>query len=130
MIDTRIVDANVILRYLLADHPVLSPRAKELFDGVRAGERGAYIPQCVLVECVYVMQRIYQVGRAEIAEKLSALLGFRGITGEQIPLLREALGLYAQTTVSFVDALIAATAAARHLGVETYDQDLQRLLDR
>jgi predicted nucleic-acid-binding protein len=130
VIDTRIVDANVILRYLLADHPVLSPRAKELFDGVRVGERGAYVPECVLVECVYVMQRIYQVQRAEIAEKLRALLGFRGITGEQVPLLGQALGLYAQTSVSFVDALIATTAAARGLKVETYDQNLQKLLDR
>lgn len=76
------------------------------------------------------MQRIYQVGRVEIAEKLGALLGFRGIAGEQVPLLHEALGLYAQTTVSFVDSLIAATAAARHLGVETNDKDLQKRLDR
>jgi predicted nucleic-acid-binding protein len=128
--DTRIVDANVILRYLLSDHAELSPKAREFFDGVRAGERGAYVPESVVVECVYVMQRIYQVPRAEIAEKLTALLGFRGISGDQVPLLRSALALYAQTNVSFVDALIAAIAAAKHLPVETYDQDLIKLLPR
>ena len=42
VIDTRIVDANVILRYLLADHPELSTRAKAFFDEVRAGELDAY----------------------------------------------------------------------------------------
>ena len=130
MTDTRIVDANVILRYLLSDHAELSPKAREFFDGVRAGERGAYVPESVVVECVYVMQRIYQVPRAEIAEKLTALLGFRGISGDQVPLLRSALALYAQTNVSFVDALIAAIAAAKHLPVETYDQDLIKLLPR
>jgi predicted nucleic-acid-binding protein len=126
--DIRIVDANVILRYLLADHPELSAKARDFFDGVRAGERGAYIFESVVVECIYVMQRIYQVPRAEIAEKLTALLGFRGIVGDQVPLLRNALTLYAQTNVSFVDALIAATATAKGLPVETYDQDLVKLL--
>jgi predicted nucleic-acid-binding protein len=106
--DTGIVDANVILRYLLADHPELSAKAKDFFDGVRSGERGAYVLESVVVECVYVMQRIYQVPRQEIAEKLTDLLGFRGIGGDQIPLLRSALRLYDQTNVSFVDALIAA----------------------
>jgi predicted nucleic-acid-binding protein len=128
MTDTRIVDANVILRYLLADHPELSARAKGFFDDVRAGERGAYVPESVIVESVYVMQRIYQVPRREIADKLTALLGFRGISGDQVPLLRLALALYAQTSVSFVDALIAATATAKGLSVETYDQDLIKLL--
>lgn len=130
MTDTRIVDANVILRYLLGDHPELSPKAKAFFDGVRSGERGAHVGESVVVECVYVMQRVYQVPRAEIAEKLRALLGFRGITGEQLILLRSALALYARTNVSFVDALIAATSTAKGLPVETYDQDLIKLIAR
>jgi predicted nucleic-acid-binding protein len=128
--DTRIVDANVVLRYLLGDHPELSPRAKAFFDGVRAGERGAYVAESVVVECVYVMQRVYQVPRPEIAEKLTTLLGFRGIAGEQIAVLRHALALYAETNVSFVDALIAAIAIAKGLPVETYDKDLNKLLAR
>jgi predicted nucleic-acid-binding protein len=76
------------------------------------------------------MQRVYQVPRPEIAEKLTTLLGFRGIAGEQIAVLRHALALYAETNVSFVDALIAAIAIAKGLPVETYDKDLNKLLAR
>jgi predicted nucleic-acid-binding protein len=126
--DTSIVDANVILRYLLGDHPELSSRAKAFFDGVRAGERGAYVAESVIVECVYVMQRVYNIPRNEITESLTILLGFRGIVGEQTALLRHALALYAETNVSFVDALIAATAINKELPVETYDKDLEKLL--
>lgn len=130
MTDTRIVDANVVLRYLLGDHPELSAKAKNFFDDVRAGERGACVTESVVVECVYVMQRLYQVPRSEIADKLTTLLGFRGISGDQVPLLRGALSLYANSKVSFVDALIATTADAKQLPVETYDKDLIKLLNR
>ena len=130
MNDTRIVDANVILRYLLGDHPELSPKAKAVFDDVRTGERGAYMLEGVVVECVYVMQRVYEVPREEIAEKLTALLGYRGISGDQVDLWQGALRLYARTNVSFVDALVAAAARDGQLPVETYDRDLLKLLAR
>ncbi len=129
MTATYIVDTNVVLRYLLADHPELHARAKTFFDTVRAGDGHALLPESVLAECVYVMQRIYQVPRVEITANLTTLLGFRGIVGEQVPLLRHALGIYAATNLSFVDALIAATAAARQLPVETFDDGLRRYLD-
>jgi predicted nucleic acid-binding protein len=126
----RIVDTNVVLRYLLADHPELHARAKTLFDAVRAGDIGAHVSESVLAECVYVMQRVYQVPRAEIAARLTDLLGFRGMAGGQISMLRQALGIYAATNLSIVDALIAATAAWRHLSVETFDEGLRKYLDR
>lgn len=129
MSDTSIVDANVILCYLLADHPELSRKAKAFFDGVRSGERGAYVSESV-VESVYVMQRVYAVPREEIAEKLSTLIGLPGICGDQIPVLHGALELYARTNVSFVDALIAAMAEVKQLPVETYDEGLIKLLSQ
>lgn len=53
----RVTDANVILRYLLADHPEFSPQAAEFFEQVRRGEATAFIPEGVLVECVYVLMK-------------------------------------------------------------------------
>jgi len=127
--DIRILDANVILRYLLGDHPELSVKAKRFFDDVRSGEGGAYITESVVVECVCVMQRLYRVPRDEITNNLSTLLGFRGISGDQVTLLRSALNLYGHSKVSFVDALIVTTADAKQLPVETYDKDLIKLLN-
>lgn len=130
MTDTHLVDTNVILRYLLADHPDLHMRAKTFFDAVRTGNRRAFVSESVLAECVYVMQRIYQVPRVEIAAKLTGLLGYHGIGAERLPMLRHAIGIYGATNLSFVDALIAATAAALQLPVETFDEGLRKYLDR
>ncbi|WP_041446977.1 PIN domain-containing protein [Thiocystis violascens] len=129
MSDISLIDANVILRYLLADHPELHLRSKTILDAVRTDGRRVLIPESVLAECVYVMQRIYQVPRAEIASKLAILLGFPGVTGEGLPILRQSLAIYADTNLSFVDTLIAAHAAARQQPVETFDKGLRRYLD-
>ena len=88
------------------------------------------VPESVLAECVYVMQRIYQVPRAEIAEKLTRLLGYHGIGGERVPMLCHALAIYRATSLSFVDALIASCAVALQLPVETFDDGLRKYLDQ
>ncbi len=124
MTNIHIVDANVILRYLLADHAVHHQKAKAFLNEVREGSSAAFFPETVIAECVYVMQRIYQIPRAEIAEKLSGLLSFRGVEGHEPLLQVRALQLYAERNLSFVDALIAVTAKENHWSIQTFDQDL------
>ncbi|WP_338009625.1 PIN domain-containing protein [Aquifex aeolicus] len=51
-----IVNANVILRYLLKDHRKLYKEAEELFNKILSGELKVFIPQVVIAEIVYVLQ--------------------------------------------------------------------------
>ena len=60
----KLIDANVILRYLLGDHPQMSEKAKKVI------EAGAFTLPEVLAEVVYVLKGIYKVERAEIAKVL------------------------------------------------------------
>lgn len=48
----RIPDTNAIIRYLLGDHPILSPKAEEFFDRVRAGEQKVLILDSVIAESI------------------------------------------------------------------------------
>lgn len=48
-----IVDANVILRYLLRDHEKFFREAKNVFDTVFSGERRIFLLDAVLAEVVY-----------------------------------------------------------------------------
>lgn len=125
-----LIDANVILRYLLADHPELHRRARALLDDVRIGKQQIIVPEAVLAECVYVMQRLYRVPRPEIVDKLDGLLGYRGIAGADVLVLRHALAVYGKTSLGFADALLAARAAAMDLPVATFDEALERFLTR
>ena len=66
----KLIDANVILRYLLKDNEVLFKKASSLLEKVKGGEEAVVIPESVLAECVYVLLRIYKVERRIISEKL------------------------------------------------------------
>ena len=60
-----IIDANTILRYLLGDHPEMSPKAKEMvLAGVQTTAE-------VLAEVVYVLKGVYHAERHDIAETIS-----------------------------------------------------------
>ena len=66
----KLVDTNVILRYLLKDNEVLFKKASSLLEKVKVGEEAVVIPESVLAECVYVLLRIYKVER-QIVQKSS-----------------------------------------------------------
>ncbi len=124
---TCVVDTNAIIRYLLADEAAHFARARAFFEQVREGAEQAYIPDSVMAESVYVLAKVYGVGREEIAEKLSALLDYRGISQENRAILRSALLLFRDRKVDFVDALAVATARERGWRVFSFDKDLERL---
>ena len=128
MKSTVVVDANVILRYLLADHEQQHLSARTAFDEVRGGHRLAFVGEGVVVECVYVLLKVYGVGRAEIADKLLGLLALKGIRAHDLEATMDALRAFRDRNVDIVDAMVAATAKHRGWGVFSFDHDLGKLL--
>jgi len=65
----KLVDANVILRYLLRDNETLFQKASDVLEKVRTGEEKVVILESVLTECVYVLLKVYGVNRSTILRK-------------------------------------------------------------
>ena len=124
MKDTRVVDTNVLLRYLLADHEEHPEKAAAFLGQVRRGETGAYVCDAVVAECVYVLTRIYQVPRKEAASALEKLLRYKGICGPHTSALRRALRRYGSGSLSFVDTLLMEIANEQGIPVESFDRKL------
>mgnify|MGYP000035219440 CR=1 FL=1 len=103
-----IVDANVLLRYLLRDDERLYRKAEGFFREVFAGRRFAYLLQAVVAEVVYVFAKVYRVPREEISEILLELLSRRGVRVQDKEVTLEALRLYGRKNLDFVDCLICA----------------------
>jgi len=122
-----VVDTNFILRFLLADHDSHYRQAAAFMEGVQSGRERAYIPESVMAECVYVLLKVYKTPYAEIVEQLSALLNYRGIVGEHVPAMRQALHLSLASSVSFVDALVFTTARQRGWRAKSFDKKLNKL---
>jgi predicted nucleic-acid-binding protein len=122
-----VIDAKVILRYLLQDHPAHVERACQVFEEIKQGQLGGYIPEGVLVECVYVLLKVYKVPKQEIVTTLTNLLYYKGIIDENRELLIDRLTLFGPINVDIVDAMVMTTARARGWSVFSFDHDLRKL---
>ena len=121
-----LIDSNVILRYLLDDHERFSPKAKKMMEDVSEAVVHAEIPDIVIVECIYVLEKFYKVPRVDVADKLSALLNFKGIANPDRHQILKALMYYKETGVDIVDCLLAARSAPQR-PVLSFDNDFKKL---
>lgn len=114
----------------MGDDPGVSERVNALMERVEKGEERLEVPDEVITETVWTLERYFEVPRSEIAEKLSSLINFRGIHASKLikSVLLEALRLFARAKADFVDCLLAAKSKERKIPVYTLDeQDFKKL---
>ncbi|MDP9800137.1 putative nucleic-acid-binding protein [Arcanobacterium wilhelmae] len=115
-----LVDANVILRYLLDDVPEQAERAQA---AIRAG---AYTVDEVVAEVVYVLSGVYELSRRDIAEALTQLLDEVDVDNRAVVLV--ALRVFAEDRIDFVDAVLVARSRVLAERIVTFDKKLNKLL--
>ena len=124
----RLVDTNLIVRYLVQDHEKHAKAAGKLFDACDRGDVVIVVLPAVLVECVFVLESFYEHPRGDIASALGRLISSPGVEIDAAIHL-DALDRYRKTKVHFVDCLIAATAATENMPVASFDQDFRKFTD-
>ena len=65
----KLIDANVILRYLLNEHAEMSLTARTLISS-----GNVYTKPEIISEVVYVLKRVYQIDKGNIKNFIHALL--------------------------------------------------------
>ena len=121
-----LIDTNVVLRYLLGDHPEFSPKAEAFMFDVSKGVKKAEILDIVIVECIYVMEKYYEIPKTEIVEKLSGILNFSGIVNPDRSEILEALLKYENSNIDIVDCILAACSSPEKV-VISFDKDMKKL---
>ena len=102
------LDTNVLVRLFTEDDPLQARRAENLLRG----EDGPFfLPDLVLAELVWVLQRSYEFSRDEVRSVLLALLERRDVVFEDEEGIRTALRAY-EEGLDFADGLIIARARA------------------
>lgn len=125
----RLVDTNLIVRYLVQDHEKHARAAGRLFGACDRGDVVIIVLPSVLAECVFVLRSFYEHPRADIASALSQLISSPGVDISELSIHLNALNRYKETKAHFVDCLIAATAAATNVPVSSFDQDFRKFTD-
>lgn len=120
----KIVDANIILRYLLDDHEMLSEEATAIIENNKV-----LLPNEVIAEIVYVLEKVYEVGNNEISDTLLELFKFKNIVVNDIEILEKALLLFGRRRLDFVDTLLYAYNKVKGYEVYTFDKKLKKVLE-
>ena len=115
-----LIDANVILRYLLDDNEEMAERSKSVI------EAGAQSTPDVLAEVVYVLKGVYKIPRKAVSETLQVFV--EEIYVEESAEVHLALELYGSTNLDFVDCLLIARHRITGVPVFSFDQKLNRRL--
>lgn len=121
------LDTNVLVRFLVQDDPEQAELATLVVDQLTDDAQG-FVSREVLIELVWVLERAYRLGRAEIAIALDGLLSATELEIEGSDEVAPALALYRNDGFGFADLMIAA--AARRAGAAelmTFDRKAARL---
>lgn len=122
--DKKIIDTNLIVRYLVNDEPNLYKKARDFFDLVKLGRIKAILEQTVLTETVFVLAKVYEIPRDKISSTLAGLLEYKGIYNYEKEVLLESLIIYAETNLHIVDCIIIAKAKLQSIEIVSFDQEL------
>ena len=125
----RLVDTNLIVRYLVQDHEKHAKAAGRLFDACDRGDVVIVVLPAVLAECVFVLESFYEHPRGDIASALGRLISSPCVEIDGAAIHLDALDRYRKPKVHFVDCLIAATAATENMPVASFDQDFRKFTD-
>jgi predicted nucleic acid-binding protein len=125
----RLVDTNLIVRYLVQDHEKHAEAAGKLFEACDRGDVEIVVLPTVLAECVFVLESFYEHPRADIAKALGTLISSPGVQISEAAIHLDALDRYRRIKVHFVDCVIAAAATAEDTAVATFDEDFRKFGD-
>lgn len=120
------LDANVLLRYLVADHHEPFEDCRALLANVQEGAMRPYVSSIVLLEVAYVLSSVYKVSRSAIVKDIATILELRGLVIVEETHFRDAFVLHQKTGVKLADCLIA-TQVSKGVTLVTYDRDFAKL---
>jgi len=116
------VDANVILRFLLNDHPRLASKAEKVIKYY-----GIILSKEVLAEVVYVLTGVYKISRKETAEKLVLFVRSSKVFISDKNKVIDGLKIFGSSNLDFVDSLLCAYSDVNTIA--TFDKKLRKCVE-
>lgn len=119
----KLIDTNIILRWLLGDHVELSPRAEELIE--KAPFANFLVTDIVVAEIVYALRSTGR-DRDQTNEALQLIGRTDTFKYENKELIIKVASLLKNTSLDFADCYLLARAHKEKLGLETFDKSLEK----
>jgi predicted nucleic-acid-binding protein len=122
-----IIDTNGYLRLLLNDIPEQADKVEELLTQVKNGKVLIFLPQIVVFEIVFILEKYYCLSKDEVLNKVESLVSVGYVEVESKEIFLESISLYRDNNISFVDCFLFVLANQRHADIFTFDKKLEKM---
>jgi predicted nucleic acid-binding protein len=122
-----VIDTNVLISFVTDRNPGQQETVAGLFEQATPGKTSILCPQNVLVEFVYVMDKVYRQPKKLVRQMVADFIAMPGTAvGNDVP-FGEVLALWPDPFGDLGDALVAAVALrAGKAELVTFDSDFRR----
>jgi predicted nucleic acid-binding protein len=117
------IDTNILLRWLLNDHPELSDKARQLIETTEDGE--LLVSDVVLAEIYYVL-RGQHYSNSKIASLIEDFMQQAAFNFDNETRLTSQLAIIAETNLDFADCYLIARAILTRQNLKTFDHAMQK----
>lgn len=121
------LDTNVILRFILNDHPTFSPKSESIFQKINNSEVKVYTSWITIFEAVFVLQNSHKLRRDEITKKLLSIIQLENLQMEEKTLLKPTFNNYLEKNISLADAYHVALMGKKKIKkIYSFDEDFDK----
>lgn len=125
-----LIDANIIIRFLVGDNVELFEKSKSIFQKIENRQVEVVILESVLMECFFVLVKVYKLPKIEVINDLKSILSLDGVVNYDKIILFETLNILESQNIDFVDALICAKVKLQGFKVYSFDKDIHKCINK
>ncbi len=120
----KLLDTNIIIRFLLQDHPKQFTAAVNLLKNLK---QDLLLTDVTVAEVIWLLTTHYKFSRELAVEKIYLILNFPNIQSNKSILIRT-LYFYRNFSIDYIDAYLAAYSEEENMeGIYSFDKDLDKI---
>ena len=124
----RIIDANIILRFLLNDLPEQADQCALLMKRLESNSEQAFLPDLLLGDIVWTLEKFYHTPKKRIEATLLPIINLRGLRCSSKETINTALRIYVKKNSDWSDAFVGAQMlAGPNRMIYSYDHDFDKI---
>jgi len=125
-----LIDTNTIVRFLVGDHEDYLIESTKIFESIESRKIEVEILDTVIMEVLFVMIKYYKLPKADVVNDLKSILVMEGIVNTNKVILVEALSVYLDKNIDFVDALICVKNKIQGYDWISFDSDIKKCVEK
>ena len=128
MKEILIIDANIVLRFLTNDIPKQADRCTELLQRIESGSKEVWLPDLILADIVWTLEKFYKQPKQRIQELLIPILELKGLRHNNKKISKLAFQLYVEKNIDWIDAFVVAQMITqKKCEIYSYDSDFDKV---